>query len=61
MFGDPLIQHPVAVLAVLLGVLAALFAAAGHPRFSRIYKFVPLLVFAYFVPTTLSNIGIIPL
>jgi len=57
----PLVQHPVAVLAVLLAVLAALFAADRHPALKRVFRVVPLLVFAYFVPTLLSNTGIIPL
>jgi uncharacterized membrane protein len=55
------IEHPVAVLAVLLGVLAGLFTAASHPAGSRVFRIIPLLVFAYFVPTMLSNSGLIPL
>lgn len=56
-----MIEHPMAVLAVLLLVLATLFALAGHPRGKRFFKVVPLLLFAYFVPTLLSNTGVIPL
>jgi uncharacterized membrane protein len=56
-----MIEEPIGVLAVLLGVLAGLFALAGHPIGQRCFKVVPLLVFAYFVPTALSNIGVIPL
>ena len=56
-----MIQEPVAILAVLLGVLAVLFSLASHPVGARFFRFVPLLVFAYFVPTALSNLGIIPL
>jgi uncharacterized membrane protein len=58
--AGPLIQDPMAVLAVLLGFLALLFWADGHARLGRLFQVVPLLVFAYFVPTTLSNTGIIP-
>jgi len=54
------VEHPVAVLAILLGVLAGLFGAANHPMGKRFFKIVPLLVFAYFVPTALSNTGVIP-
>ena len=57
----PLIQAPMHVLAVLLGVLALLFWADAHPRLGRVFRVVPLLVFAYFVPTALSNFGVIPL
>ncbi len=56
-----MIRDPIAVLCVLLGLLALLFVVAAHSRYGRIFKFVPLLVFAYFVPTLLSNLGVIPL
>lgn len=55
-----LIQEPVYVAAVLLVVLALLFAADRHPRLGRVFRVVPLLVFAYFVPALLSNTGVIP-
>jgi uncharacterized membrane protein len=58
--GDALIQGQMEVLAVLLGGLALLFLAQGHRRAGKIFKVVPLLVFAYFVPTILSNAGVIP-
>ena len=56
-----LTQDPMAVLAVLLGVLGLLFLAERHPVLGRLFRVVPLLVFVYFVPTLLSNLGIIPL
>ncbi len=56
-----MIQHPMAILAVLLTVLALLFMINRHPVLGKIFKVVPLLVFAYFVPTILSNTGLIPL
>ena len=56
-----MIQDSMAILAVLLGVLAVLFTIGQHPIGKRVFKAVPLLVFAYFVPTTLSNLGLIPL
>lgn len=55
-----MITDPVAVLVVLLVVLAGLFGLQQHPTFGRVFKVVPLLVFAYFVPTLLSNFGLIP-
>lgn len=58
---EPLINEPMGVLAVLLGVLALLFGLDKHPTGSKLFKAVPLLVFAYFVPTVLSNTNIIPL
>jgi uncharacterized membrane protein len=56
-----MISDPVALLTVFLGLLALLFLVAAHERYGRIFKVVPLLVFAYFVPTLLSNTGVIPL
>lgn len=56
----PVVEAPMGVIAVLLAVLAVLFGlertAAG-----KIFRFVPLLVFCYFVPAVLSNAGFIPL
>ena len=46
---------------MLLVVLASLFWSASHPVGARFFRVVPLLIFAYFIPTTLSNVGIIPL
>lgn len=56
-----MIEQPVYVVAVLLAVLAALFSFARHPVGKKLFGVVPLLVFAYFVPTLLSNVGLIPL
>lgn len=57
---EPLIDGPIHVLAVLLAVLAALFALQSTRAGKRLYQFVPILVFCYFVPTLLSNTGVIP-
>ncbi|MHB8903298.1 MAG: DUF819 family protein, partial [Thermoguttaceae bacterium] len=54
-------EEPMAVLAVLVTVLAGLFAASGTRAGRAFFKFIPLLVFAYFLPTVLSNSGVIPL
>lgn len=56
-----MIQEPMAVTAVLLAVIALLFSAERHPMGAKLFRVVPLLVFLYFVPTTLSNTGVIPL
>jgi uncharacterized membrane protein len=57
---EPLVQSPMAVLAVLLAVLALLFYAERHPVVGRVFKVVPIVVLVYFVPTLLSNTGLIP-
>ncbi|MFK5956666.1 MAG: DUF819 family protein [Planctomycetota bacterium] len=56
-----LLSDPMQVLAVLLGFLALLFWMNAHAKFGAMFRVVPLLVFAYFVPTLFSNTGLIPL
>ncbi|MET0551824.1 MAG: DUF819 family protein, partial [Vicinamibacteria bacterium] len=56
-----LVSSPLGVLAVLLFVLAGLFALKKIPAVARFFNVVPLVVFCYFVPTLLSNTGVIPL
>lgn len=55
------VVEPVAILAVLLGVLALLFGLERTKAGGRVFRAVPLLVFCYFVPTLLSNVGLIPI
>ncbi len=55
-----MIQTPLSVLTVLLAVLAGLFLLQRHPAGARVFRVIPLLVFCYFVPALLSNLGIIP-
>ncbi len=56
----PLVTEPVGVLAILLIVLAAIFATAMHPVLGRIFRIIPTLVFCYFVPTLLTTLGVLP-
>lgn len=55
-----MLDNPVVIVAVLLAVLATLFLAARWSATERLFRVVPLLLFAYFVPTLLSNTGVIP-
>ena len=57
----PIVNDPTSVLAILLLVLGALFWLDNNPRSAKLFRIVPLLVFCYFVPTLLSNVGVIPL
>lgn len=59
--GRPVIEQPIAIISTLLATLAGLFAFARHPLGKRLFAVVPLLLFAYFVPTVWSNVGLIPL
>lgn len=54
------ITEPVQILVLLLTLLAILFSIAQHPQLGKVFRYVPLLVFAYFLPTCLSNLGLIP-
>jgi uncharacterized membrane protein len=56
-----LVDTPLGVLGVLVAVLAILFALNRTRGGSRLFNVIPLLVFCYFVPALLSNIGILPL
>jgi len=56
----PVVTHPAGILAVLLAVLAVIFWLTQHPVAGRIFKIIPSLVFCYFVPTTLTTLGVIP-
>jgi uncharacterized membrane protein len=58
--AEVMIQTPLSVLTVLLGVLAGLFLLQRHPVGAKLFSIVPLLVFCYFVPALLSNTGVIP-
>jgi len=58
---NALVTDPSVIVALLLAVIAALFTAARHPRIGKVFKVVPLLVFAYFTPALLSNTGVIPM
>ncbi len=56
-----LINHPFGILAVLLVVPALIFSLQDHTRWGRkLFNVVPPLVFAYFLPTLLSSLGLIP-
>lgn len=56
----PLIRSNIGVLAVLLAVLAFLFWFNTTKAGGKFFSIVPMLVFCYFLPTTLTTIGWIP-
>ncbi|MHC4993370.1 MAG: DUF819 family protein, partial [Planctomycetota bacterium] len=56
----PIVEHPVGVLATLLGVLAILFWFGEQTAGRRLFGIVPRLVFCYFVPTALTTLGVLP-
>jgi uncharacterized membrane protein len=60
--GDamPMVTEPAAVLVVLLAVLACIFWFSETGAGKRLFGVVPMLVFCYFVPTTLTTLGVLP-
>ncbi|RMF08590.1 MAG: DUF819 family protein [Candidatus Neomarinimicrobiota bacterium] len=48
------------ILAILLTIPAVIFLSQQIPLVQRFFKVVPPLVFAYFIPSLLSNLGMIP-
>jgi uncharacterized membrane protein len=55
-----LVTDPVAVLVVLMAVLAVIFWFGETDAGKRLFGIVPSLVFCYFVPTTLTTLGVLP-
>ncbi len=58
--AQPFINDTYGLLAVLILIPAALFYLAEKTPLAGFFKRVPVLVFAYFVPSLLSNFGVIP-
>lgn len=57
----PLFTNDAVVLAILLGILAAVFVTSRseRPAFKKFYKYVPALLLCYFVPSLFNSAGII--
>lgn len=55
-----LLTDPMAVFAYLAGVLALVFFLSGLPRLQNVFKVLPPVIFAYFIPTLSTTFGITP-
>ena len=55
-----LINNSFGLLAVLFIIPAIIFLVDSHAKYGKIFKIVPPLVFAYFIPTILTALEIIP-
>jgi uncharacterized membrane protein len=55
-----LINNSFGLLAVLFIIPAVIFMVDSHAKYGKIFKVVPPLVFAYFIPTILTALEIIP-
>lgn len=56
----PLVENPAGILAVLLAVLAVIFWLTQQKAMQRVFRIVPALVLCYFIPTTLTTLGVLP-
>ncbi len=55
-----MIQDPVGIFIVLVGIVGVVFAASEWRIFRPIFKFLPPVVFCYFIPMLATTSGIIP-
>ncbi len=55
-----LLNDPMAVVAFLAFVLAAIFWLSGHPRLQKLFNLTPAVIYVYFVPTITTTLGITP-
>jgi len=58
--GAALLTDPMAVFAYLAAVLALVFWLSGIPRLSKLFEITPPVIYAYFIPTLSTTLGIIP-
>lgn len=58
--NGPLINDPMAVLAYLAAVLATIFWLSEKPRMEPVFRYLPPVIFAYFIPTVSTTLGILP-
>ena len=55
-----LLTDPMAVFAYLAAVLGAIFWLSGLPRLQKLFQLTPPVIYAYFIPTISTTIGITP-
>lgn len=55
---DILINDPFGQIFILTLIPTILYVLKDHVKFGKIFNVIPLLVFAYFIPTLLSNFNI---
>ncbi len=55
-----LLNDPMAVFGFLAGLLALVFWLSGIPRLNKLFQVLPAVMFAYFLPTLTTTLGITP-
>jgi len=59
--SEALITNDVVVLGLLMIILAIIFktSSSDHPGLKKFYKYVPMLLLCYFIPSLLTTLGIV--
>jgi uncharacterized membrane protein len=55
-----LLNDPMVIFAYLASVLGLVFWMSSQPMFARLFKVTPPVIYAYFIPTISTTIGILP-
>jgi uncharacterized membrane protein len=55
-----LLTDPMAVFAYLTAVLGLVFWLSSRPRLDRLFRVTPPVIYAYFIPTLSTTLGILP-
>ena len=57
----PIIRNDTVLLGVLLLILAFVFytSSSNHPAWKKFYKYVPMLLLCYFIPSLLTTFGLV--
>lgn len=60
MNSTPLLQEPMAVLGLLAAIYGGVFWLSGLPRLRPFFAVLPPVIWAYFLPTVCTTLGLIP-
>jgi uncharacterized membrane protein len=55
-----ILTDPMSVFAFLASLVAVIFWLSGVPRFQKAFKYLPAVIFVYFVPMVCTTVGITP-
>jgi uncharacterized membrane protein len=58
--ASPLLTDPTAVFCYIAALAGLMFWLSGLPRFKRFFEITPPVIYAYFLPTISTTLGIIP-
>jgi uncharacterized membrane protein len=55
-----LLNDPMVIFAYLASVLGLVFWLSSQPRFEKVFRVTPPVIYAYFIPTISTTLGILP-